>query len=143
MSKVRCFACAQFGHLDCQCLEKKKKKRDEEVTLAATIEVEDFARRFEKEFFLFSLVSSVDSNGVVQNSTWFIDSGASRHMTGLYHIFREITEVGPNWMVQSEGGMMLAMRGFGRVRFQVDQVEILEHNGFLFVPGLSVNLIFV
>ena len=66
MSKVRCFACSQYGHFASQCLEKKKTKEEEEDTVVATTaEEEDFARRFEKEFSLFSLISSVSSNGVV------------------------------------------------------------------------------
>ena len=59
-----------------QCPEKKKKSKDEDMVVAAIAEEEDFARRFEKEFSLFSLISSAGSNGVVQNGTWYIDNGA-------------------------------------------------------------------
>ena len=64
MSKVRCFA--SYGNFVSQCPEKKKKEEEEEDTIvAASAEVEDFARRFKKEFSLFSLISSAGSNGVV------------------------------------------------------------------------------
>ena len=69
LSKVRCFACNQYGHYASQCPEKKKKKKEEDTIVAATAEEEDFARRFEKEFSLFSLFCSGGSNGVVQNGT--------------------------------------------------------------------------
>ena len=93
--------------------------------MVATTTEEDFARRFEKEFLLFSLISSVDSNGVVQNGTWYVDSGASRHMTGIWHIFCIISETGPDRFVQSEGGHARAMQGFGKFRFQ------LSHGGYI------------
>ena len=100
LSKVQCFVCSQYGHFASQRPEKKKKEEEEEDTIvAASAEVEDFARRFKKEFSLFSLISSVGRNGVVQNGTWYVDNGASRHMTGTWHIFCIISETGPDWFV--------------------------------------------
>ena len=143
MSKVRCFACNQYGHYASQCLEKKKKKKEEDTVVAATAEEADFARRFKKEFSFFSLISSSDSNGVVQNGTWYIDSGASRHMTGIWHIFCIIAETGPNRFVHPEGGHARAMRGVGKVRFQLSHGGYLDQDGVLFVPGMRVNLLSV
>ena len=63
------------------------------MTVTTIVEVEEFVRKFEKVFSLFSLVSSVVSNGVVQKNSWFIDNGASRHMTRIWHILCEIIEI--------------------------------------------------
>lgn len=41
----------------------------------------EYASRFEKEFILFSCLSSTIAKGVR-----FVDSGASHHMTGLLEI---------------------------------------------------------
>jgi hypothetical protein len=43
--------------------------------------------------------------------------------------------------VVNEGGMARAVRGVGRVRFQLKYGGFLELDGVLFVPGLSVNLL--
>ena len=91
MRKFWCFACNQYGHFASQCLEKKKKK-EEDTIVAAIAEVEDFARRFEKEFSLLSLISSESSNGVLQNGSGYIDSGFSCNMTRIWHIFHIISE---------------------------------------------------
>lgn len=124
LSKVRCFTCSQYGHFVFECPEKKKKKKEEDTIVVASTEVEDFVRRFKKEFSLFSLISS-SSSGVVQNGSWYIDSGASRHMTGIWHIFRIISESGPDQFVQSKGGQARAVRGVRNVRFQ------LSHGGYI------------
>jgi hypothetical protein len=45
--------------------------------------------------------------------------------------------------VVNEGGMARAVRGVGRVRFQLEYGGFLELDGVLFVPGLRVNLLLV
>ena len=48
LSKVRCYNCNKFGHYASQC----PKNKDEDKEGAASIEVLDFAAKFEKEFSL-------------------------------------------------------------------------------------------
>jgi hypothetical protein len=144
LSKVICFVCNQYGHLATQCPEKKKKRKEKEGPVATTTTtVEDFSDKFEKEFSLVTLVSSVRSTGFVRDSRWIIDNGASCHMTGIWHIFLSITETGPDRLVESEGGMAREVRGVGRVRFQLKFGELLVVDGVLFVLGLRVNLLSV
>jgi hypothetical protein len=45
--------------------------------------------------------------------------------------------------VVNEGGMARAVHGIGNVRFQLEFGGLLEIDGVLFVPGLSVNLLSV
>ena len=85
---------------------------------------------------MFSLISSAGSNGVVQNDTRYIDSGASRHMTGIWHIFRIISETGLDWFVQSEEGHARAVQGVGKVRFQLSHGGYLDQDGVLFILGM-------
>ena len=49
----------------------------------ATEAMEDSASKFDKEFSLVTLVSSVDSGGFGGDVRWVVDSGASNHMTGI------------------------------------------------------------
>jgi hypothetical protein len=115
LSKVRCFICNQYGHLAAQCPERKKKKEEEEGPVAVvTTTIEDFVDKFDREYSLFTLVSSVGSTRFVSDSRWIIDSGASCHMIGIWHIFLSITEIGLDRLVESEGGMARAVRGVGR-----------------------------
>ena len=43
----------------------------------------------------------------------------------------------------NEGGMARVVRGFGNFRFQLEFGEVLELDGVLFIPGLSVNFLLV
>jgi hypothetical protein len=79
MSKVRCFACHKTGHYASQCLNKKKKKSEPEVSASA--EVVEFAEKYEREFSL--MIGPLGSGGLVFEDieVWFVDNGSSRHIT--------------------------------------------------------------
>jgi hypothetical protein len=82
LSKFICYYCNQLGHLASQCPEKKKKRREEEgPETTATKTMEDFSSKFDKEFSLVTLVSSVGSGGFGGDIRCIVDSGASCHMT--------------------------------------------------------------
>ena len=73
-----------MGHLASQCPEKKKKRKDQEgPDIAATTTMEDFSSKFDKEFSLVTLLSSVGSGGFGGYFIWIVDSGASCHITRI------------------------------------------------------------
>jgi hypothetical protein len=102
--------------------------------------MEDFSSKFDKDFYLITLVSSVSSGGFGGDNKWIVDSGSSCHMTGIWRVFLIITNKVHDWQVESEGGMNGVLCGVGRVRFRLKYGGILEFDGVLFVPGLRVNL---
>jgi hypothetical protein len=90
MSKVRCFACHKTGHYASQCLNKKKKKKSK-PEVSASAEVEEFVERYEKEFSLMTGPVGSGCLAFKDIESWFVDSGASRHMTGLRSVFLDLT----------------------------------------------------
>ena len=71
LSKVKCFHCHEHGHFATNCPQKKKNKQ----VVGSTVR-EALTSQFELDFSLITcLVSSV------MGSVWFLDSGASFHMT--------------------------------------------------------------
>ena len=76
-------SCGQRGHYAFKCPEKKKGKTEKDS--AATAIVEDFAAKFEQEFSLVSIDSSIGSSSF--EHVWVFDSGATRHMDGVYYAF--------------------------------------------------------
>ena len=86
-----------MGHYASKCPEKKKEKKERNMAVSAA--VEDYATKFEQEFSLVSIDSSIGSS--IFENVWFVDSGATRHMTGIYDIFQIITELGPRHFIQT------------------------------------------
>ena len=82
MSKVRCFHCHEYGHFSTNCPQKKKNKK---VVGAAAGEA--LALQFELDF---SLIACMVSSAL--GSVWYLDSGASFHMTGDKELFSDLEE---------------------------------------------------
>jgi hypothetical protein len=119
MSKVKCFACHKTGQYASQCLKKKKKKKLE-PEVSASVEIAEFVERYEKE--LSPMTGPVGSGCLVFEDieSWFVDSGASRHMTGLRSVFLDLTEIDSDCRVNYGASAQLAVKGVRRVRFQLE-----------------------
>ena len=61
ISQIKCYYCRQRGHYSSKCLEKKNVKEKTERDMAATAVAEDYATKFEQEFSLVSIDSSIGS----------------------------------------------------------------------------------
>ena len=86
VSKVQCFICQKQGHFGSQCPDMKKKSNTQ---MAGSAEVDEFNRNFDEEFRLIVCMES--TTGIC---IWYIDSGASSHMTGKNIFFRDLQEGG-------------------------------------------------
>jgi hypothetical protein len=53
------------------------------LTIVTTAAMEDFSSKFDKDFSLVTLVSSVSSGRFGGGIRWIVDSGASSHMMGI------------------------------------------------------------
>ena len=57
--------------------------------MAASAEVDEFSRDFDEEFCLIACMVSTTGSSI-----WYIDSGASSHMTGQKRFFKDLQEGG-------------------------------------------------
>jgi hypothetical protein len=132
MSKVKCFGCHKFGHYAGQCPKKKKKQT---TTSAA---VEEFSTKFDKEFSLVVCLST----GTTHSDTWYIDSGASHHMTGVREHLTDLTQIGDVEVVLGDDREVKAI-GCGTISFQRESLPPRSLTEVLYVPGLKKNLVSV
>ena len=98
----------------------------------------EYATKFEQEFCLFLDDSNKGSSSF--ENVWVVDSGATRHMTGIYNSFQMITLLGPRHFIQTDvDSPQIDIQGLGTVRFQLDLGEFLDIHGVLFVPRTRVG----
>ena len=74
LSQIKCYHCGHLGHYATKCPKKKIVKT--EIDVAASAVVEEYAKKFEQEFSLVSIESSVGSSTF--EHVWVVDSGATR-----------------------------------------------------------------
>jgi hypothetical protein len=72
---------------------------------------------------------------------WVVDSGASRHMTGMRWMFLSVSKTDSNCHVDCRTSTIHAVKGVGRVRFQLESRGSLEVAEVLFVLELKVSLL--
>ena len=76
-----------MGHYAVTCLMKKDKGKGKKVVASA--EVDEFASQFDQEF---SFMASTSTSVAPSSWIWYVDSRASRHMTGAKDRFTQFSD---------------------------------------------------
>jgi hypothetical protein len=111
LSKIHFYVCNKLGHFASHCPDRKKEKKDESCAVVSIV-VDDFSKEFEKAFYLLSLDSSIGSSERFADS-WIIDSGAYKHMIGMWGAFMSINGIGPGCNIMTD--ITQAVRRVGTV----------------------------
>ena len=74
---------------------------------------------------------------------WYVDSGASRHMTGAKDHFTQFSNRRINLEVQLGDERIVRAVGVGTVSFQRESLPPLSVSEVLYVPGLRKKMIVV
>jgi hypothetical protein len=106
--------------------------------MAVSTGVEDFCISFEENLCLIACMSSSTVTGV-----WYVDSGASYHMTRRKEFFSSLQEGGMNLLIELGDDACYKAQGIGTVSFQRESGKPLRITDVLYVPGLTKNLISV
>jgi hypothetical protein len=111
----------------------KKKKQT-----TASAEVEEFSIKFDKEFSLIACLSSRTTT----TDTWYIDSGACRHMTTVREHLTDLTQCGDAEVVLGDD-REVKVAGCGTVSFWRESLPPMTLTEVLYVLGLKKNLVSV
>lgn len=135
--------CDEHGHYTRKCLRQKKqdneKKKEIAMVATYTAEQDDFMRRFEEDF---SLVSHF-FEGTIDEGTWFIDSGLSKHTTRSQEVFETLTEWDSILHVEVDEKSQKTLKGSGMVPFKMEARGLLQVHDALWVHKLMCSMLSV
>jgi hypothetical protein len=83
------------------------------------------------------------STNTYSRSVWYLDNGASRHMTGTHELFTSWSEIDSGLHVELGTHAKCGVEGVGTVRFHLESGGFLEVEDVLYVPELKKNLLSV
>eukprot|EP00253_Pinus_taeda_P028177 PITA_28177 len=131
--KVRCFNCHEVGHYETNCPLKKSNKGSSKGSKG-----EALASQFELDFTLIAcMVSSI------VGCVWYLDSGASFHMTDDKSLFSTLEEKDLKMRIEMSDDGKYRVLGEGMVVFQREHGAPLTLTNVKYVPGLKKNLVSV
>lgn len=124
-SQIKCFGCGQLGHFRNKCPS----------TSSASTSNNTAGGGDAKFDHCFSVVHEKRCSG-----DWFVDSGASRHMTSRRDILDDFQPSTDATHISLADDRTLGVAGCGTARIVVNGVGIVVRN-VLYVPGLKANLL--
>ncbi|KMQ91985.1 gag-pol polyprotein [Lasius niger] len=136
--KFKCYTCNEIGHFSSQCPKGNKKNKDSATKESKDSETKDSKSNKQRDVKAFF-------TGTARKDDWFVDSGASAHMTGNREYFTQIHKAHLSHIIVAND-VSLSVQGTGDVKVKIslhgtiDQITVKD---VLYVPGLSPNLLSV
>jgi hypothetical protein len=78
---------------------------------------------------------------IVSRVGWYVDSGASRHMTYDRKILSRFQEQEGGLLVELSDNAMYIVKGLGSISFQMPSSDVLELDSVMYVPDLTKSLL--
>lgn len=150
-SKVRCFNCHVLGHYAAECRKPRCTKDvkpeaymaqtddEEPALLLAKHEKNDDMVLLNERSVVPVLATYVKRKGAESN-LWYLDNGASNHMTGERAKFKELDEK-ITGQVKFGDGSTVKIEGKGSIVFKCRNGEERTLNEVYFIPTLCRNII--
>lgn len=128
-----------MGHFASECLSKEE---DEQANLTEKDDDEPALLMIEacEPKVLQGETCMAATKGIGGKETWYLDSGASNHMTGDENCFTKI-DFSVNGNVKIGDGTEIGIHGLGSVLFQCKNGEHLALTDVYFIPKIKSNII--
>lgn len=133
MSKIKCFHYHELGHYATKCLHKKAGKKP-----SGRAAGESITSQFKLDFTL--IVCMVSS---MMDTMYYLDSGASFHMTNNKYIFSNLEQKDLQMHIKMGDDGRYIMTNIYPITFQREFASTLTLRDVMYVSGLEKNLVFV
>jgi hypothetical protein len=120
-------------------IRRREKEKQVEMVAPTISEEEELAKRFQDDFLLVSHLSE----STIHEGAWFLDSGATRHMTGTREVFESLTKWDSDLHVRIGDQSQHAVKGVETVPFRMESGGVLRVQNVLWVPELKCNMLSV
>ncbi|XP_074352744.1 uncharacterized protein LOC141691892 [Apium graveolens] len=150
-SRVRCFNYLGYGHYAADYRKSKKEKdtkikanlalvQDDEPALlfTKTNEGEGKALLLNEGDVVPKLIDSINTK--IESNVWYLDNGASNHMTGERNKFKELDE-SVTGKVKFGNGSTVEIKGKGVVSCKCKNREDIALRNVYFIPILCSNIV--
>lgn len=142
------FNCGGLGHFAIECRKPKREKEPKQEANLTQIQDDEPAlllNETDTKSFLINeeevtpkLVNNEDTRS--DSNLWYLDNGASNHMTWQRSKFRELDE-NITGQVKFGDGSVVDIKGRGTVVFRCKNGEDMVFNQVYFIPNLCSNII--
>lgn len=150
-SKIRCFNCRAYGHYAAECRKPRRDQRNEanltQVTedeptllLAKCQDVIEKDMVLLKEGDIKLELNISEANDTTETSIWYLDNGASNHMSGQRSKFMELDEQ-VTGAVRFGDVSTVKIHGKGSVQFTTNDGHECILKEVYFIPTLRNNIV--
>ena len=138
-SKIKCYNCQKMGHFADEChAEKKKKGKEEKANLVEESDEESALMILSDREFSERLLQGNGDD--VNCDVWYLDTGASNHMTGIISFFHSINK-NETGNVKFGDGSSIKYEERGNVVVICKNGEEINLEGVLYLPKLKTNIL--
>ncbi|GKF70278.1 zinc finger, CCHC-type containing protein, partial [Tanacetum coccineum] len=145
-SKIQCYNCQEYGHYAAECTNPRRERSQENNLIREENEPALLLSALEDKGEVFLNEENVNprlktGNGVVdQSKLWYLDTGASNHMTGDKEKFCDLNETVQGY-VKFGNETKVRIEGKGTIVFQCKNGEHQKLQEVYYIPDLCSNII--
>jgi hypothetical protein len=155
MSTVKCYNCNKNGHFSRDCTQPRKERKgkanlardasdeaEQSLLLATTSALTVTTDKHVEHVLLNEEKSQARAvkNGDRCNTSWYLDTGVSNHMSGRREIFSEL-DIGTTGAVKLGDGTEVQIEGKGTIVFECRNGEHLTLKQVYYIPRLRSNIL--